>query len=820
MRLRLAILLLSAAALGYEILLMRLLSIIHWQHFAAMILSLALLGYGASGTFLTLTRSWAVRRFPILFPAGASLFALTAVTSFLVAQRLPFNPLELPWHWRQLQILAALYLLFAVPFFCAATAIGAAFVRAEGRIAKLYRADLTGAGIGALGMLGLLSVLSPPTCLKGVATAGLLAAAVYLTGLHRIAAAVATLVAVAFPWIAPPDWPDLGISQFKPLAQALRVPAATVVEERSSPLALVSVVESSLVPFRFAPGLSLNYFGELPEQVGIFSDAAALTVINRDEKEALDYLDFTTAALPYHLSSAFRRVLVLNAGGGTEVVSVLRHGAAEVDALELNGEIIDLIRGTYRSYSGGIYSRPDVRVHARQGRDFLAATRERFDLIIDSSAAAGGVPLLVENYLYTVEGMGGMLGRLSAQGFLCVTRPVNLPPRDTLKLFATSVAALENLGAADPARHLALIRGWNTATLLVKKTPFGAPELAAIRQFCDSRSFDVAFYPGMPRSEANRFNLLDEPFFHDGAVALSGSGRGDFLRRYKFHLRPATDERPWFGHFFKWGTLPELMRLRLRGGAPLLETGYLVLVATVTQAVVAGVVLIVLPLLLMRRRTIREGGGGRLVLCFAGLGLAFLFLEITFIQKLTLFLGHPLEAVAIALAGFLVFGGIGSGYSTRFDRRGMTTPVVAIAALTIVFVFTFPLVVRLLGPAAGWVKLPVSIAMIAPLGFFMGMPFPIALARAGARNPDWVPWAWSINGCASVISPVLATLLAVHVGYLMVALLALGLYGLAALTVLRQATNDGPAPEDHVLAQEISEPGSSESHAGASLQIL
>lgn len=786
MLLRLAILLLSAAALGYEILLMRLLSIIHWQHFAAMILSLALLGYGASGTFLTLIRSWAVRRFSILFPAGAALFAITAVTSFLIAQRLPFNPLELPWDWRQLRILGGLYLLFAIPFFCAATAIGAAFVRAEGRIATLYRADLSGAGIGALGMLALLSVLPPAACLKAVAAFGLLAAAVYLSGVSRIIAATAGLAALAFFWLAPQT--ELRISQFKPLVQALRVPGAAVVVERSSPLAWVAAVESAAVPFRFAPGLSLNYFGELPEQVGIFSDAAAMTVINRDEQDALEYLDFTTAALPYHLPRASGRVLVLNAGGGTEVQSALRHGAVAVDAIELNGEIIDLVRETYGTYAGGIYSSPRVRVHARQARDFLAASRERFDLIIDSSAAAAGVPLLIENYLYTAEGVGWMLRRLSEQGLLAVTRPVNLPPRDTLKLFATATAALENLGVTEPARHLALIRGWNTATLVVKKSPLSAAELAGIREFCDQRSFDVAFYPEMLRSEANRFNQLGEPFFHDGAVALSGAGRREFLSQYKFHLRPATDERPWFGHFFKWRTLPELLRLRLRGGAPLLETGYLVLAATVIQAVVAGVVLIVLPLLLLRRRTMGKAGRGRLILCFTGLGLAFLFLEITFIQKLTLFLGHPLEAIAIALGGFLIFGGIGSGYSTRFDRRGMTTPVAAIAALVILFVLTFPLLVRLLGPSPEWVKLPASLAMIAPLGFFMGMPFPIALARAGERNPDWIPWAWSINGCASVISPVLATLISVHAGYVAVAILAVGLYGLTALAMGRAAT--------------------------------
>jgi hypothetical protein len=611
----------------------------------------------------------------------------------------------------------------------------------------------------------------------------LLSAAAYLSNARRIGSSVLAAVALAFLWFVPAQWPRLRISEFKSLAQALRIPGAVVVEERSSALALTSTVESREVPFRFAPGLSLNHFEDLPEQVGIFSDAAALTVINRFDRNALEYLDHTTSSLPYHLPAARRSVVVLNGGGGTEVLSALQHGANRVDALELNRDIIRVVRGRYGPYSGGIYSRPNVHLHVRQPRDFLSATNDRFDLIVDASSAATGIPLLVENYVYTVEGMRQMLDRLTAEGLLCLTRPVNLPPRDTLKLVATAFAALENLGAAEPANHLALIRGWDTVTVLVKKAPLTPGEITAVRAFSDSRSFDLGFYPGMSRTEANRFHILDEPFFYDGVMALTGPERRDFLRQYKFHLRPATDDRPYFGHFFKWSTFPELMRLRTRGGAPLLEVGYLVLIATVVQAAGAGMVMVVLPVLIVRRRQIRQRGSSAVVICFAALGLAFLFLEIAFIQKLILFLGHPLIAVATALAGFLVFGGVGSGLSPRFAGRRMAHPIIAIGVLTIVFTVAFPFVLGLMGSAAPWLKLATSIAMIAPLGFFMGMPFPIALGITGARNPEWIPWAWSINGCASVISPVLATLIAVHAGYLVVVLLAVALYGLSALAI-------------------------------------
>ena len=767
MHLPIAIFLLSAAALAYEILLLRLLSIVQWQHFAAMIISLALLGYGASGTFLTFMRRFLEPRFSLVFPAAAVLFGLTALLSFAVGQRLPFNPMELPWDWRQLGVLTALYLVFAVPFFCVATAIGLAFTRVAGRIAELYRADLTGAGAGAVGIILLLGILPPQNCLAIVAALPMVAAGVFLRQSWKAVALFAAAAVVAFA--LPTSWMRLEISQFKPLAQALRVPGARVVEEHSSAIALVSVLESPRVPLRFAPGLSLNFSGDLPEQVGIFRDATAPAVVNPVDPRKLEFLDFTTSAVPYFVGRP-ADVLVINAGGGTEILMALRHGARRVYALEIDPNVT--------SAAATVYRRPRVTLHHRHAREFLERHAGRFDLIIDSSAAAAGVPFLSESYVDTVEGMARMIDHLNPGGFLALTQPLNLPPRDTLKLFATAVTALQRAGTASPAHHLALIRSWNTATLVVKRTPIRPEEIAAILQFCDDRSFDVAFYAGMPPSEANRFNILDEPSFYEGAVALTSPASDHFLRAYKFHITPATDDQPYFSRFFRWRTLPELMRLRLRGAAPLLETGYLVVFATFVQALLAGALLVVLPVAVLRR-----GGNAYVILTFAALGLAFLFIEIFMIQKLTLLLGHPLLAVAITLASFLVFAGLGSGYSARLTS--MRTPVLAICGLMIVYVVLWSPFFRIAAPLPGEWKMAIAVAAIAPLGFFMGMPFPMAMGAAGTRNREWIPWAWSINGCASVVSPLAATLLAIHFGFSFVALTAAALYALAAAAFSR-----------------------------------
>lgn len=721
---KIAIFLLSAAALGYQLLLMRLLSIIQWHHFAAMIISTALLGYGASGTFLTFTRRRLEKRFAFWFSFFAALFLLTAVAAYLGGQRLPFNPLELPWDWRQVLILAGMDLLFAVPFFCAATAIGLAFARSHGRIAGLYRADLAGAGVGAIAMILLLAKVVPPA---------------------------------------------MQISPYKPLAQTLRVPGARVAAEKPSSLGLVSVVESPRVPLRFAPGLSLNYSGDLPEQVGVFIDAGAPSVIQRRDSADLDYQDWTTAALPYRLRRP-GKVLVVNSRGGSEVLNALRNQVGSIDALEVHPGFMEVVSRDYGEFSGQLYAQPEVQLHVRQLRAFLASTDRKFDLVVDSSEAAPGLPALVENYTYTVEGLSAMIRRLEEDGMVAITRAVNIPPRDTLKIVSTASAALEAMSWT-AAEHLMLIRGWNAVTILISRRPFSRIEINRARSFCDERSFDLDFYPGVKPEETNKFNKLDENDFFEGVSALTSSQNGDFLDRYKFNLNPATDNRPYIGHSLRLRTIPELLRMRTRGGAPLLETGYLTLVATAAQALIASAALILLPLMVLRK----SHGNWRVFLIFSAIGLAFLFVEIFFIQKLTLLLGKPLVSTAMTLSVFLVFAGLGSGLSRHI--RTVLFPAIGIAGLLTLT----PLVVPALLGASELAKMGGALALMAPMAVLMGMPFPLAMAAAGEKNPDWVPWAWAVNGCASVLSPVLATVLAIHLGFLAVALGAALLYLLAGV---------------------------------------
>ncbi len=823
-----AVALISAAALAYEILLMRLFSIILWHHFAYMIISLALLGYGASGAVLTLVQGALQRHFAPLFSAAAAAFGLSAIVCFALAQRVPFNPLEILWDPRQPAYLLAVYLLLALPFLCAGACVGMALSRFRGMVPRIYSFDILGAGAGSLGVVALLFVLTPADALKLIGALGWVAAAVAWLecggtarapsrlkhGLAPVgggrgtprpgaqlptrwpAALLATLAVL--PMLLPPAWVEPAMSPYKELSQTLRIPEARVVEQRSSPLGLVSVVESPRIPLRHAPGLSLNASAEPPPQLGVFIDGEGLNALTRFDgrRDALAHLDQVSSALPYHLLR-HPRVLVLGAGAGADVLQAHYHGAAQIDGVELNPPGVDLLRRRFADYAGGVYGHM-ARVHVAEARGFVAASEERYDLIhvalLDSfSASSAGLYALAENYLYTVEALQDDLRHLQPGGLLAITRWVTLPPRDALKLFAAAVVALERSGVADPGSRLALVRSWKTSTLLVKNGAFDGADIAAIKAFCSARSFDLAFYPGMRPEEANRYNVVEGPDLFDGATALLGPGRKAFLQDYKFHIAPATDDKPHFFHFFKWRSLPELLSLKGQGGLPLLEWGYPVLVATLVQAAIASLLLIGLPAAWvgMRQRNERRplaGSRGRVLVYFLAIGFGFMFIEIAFILQFVLFLSHPLYAIAVVLFAFLVFAGIGSRVAGRLGdgtglelRRPVVGVALAIAVAATLCLLLLPWLFRHAMGLPDAARILISVALSAPLAFFMGMPFPLGLARVEATDARLVPWAWGINGCASVTGAVLATLLAIHLGFTAVVVAALVLYGVAAV---------------------------------------
>jgi len=792
----LSIALISSAVLAYEILLMALFSLIQWHHFAWMVVSIALLGFGASGSFLVLARGVLDKRFRGFAASQACLFGLATVLCYALAQRLSFNPEELIWdnaHWLRL---ALVMLLLALPFFFAANLIGLALMKFRDSIARIYAADLLGAGLGALAIVALLFLFPPATALRFVALLGFVAASVlWIECRGRMRPVIVGLPLAALCLYAMPDaWTEPLLSPYKSLSQLLRVPGTSVLAQSFSPLGTVSVVESRRIPLRHAPGLSLNARVEPPQQLALFVNGDGPDAITRfdGDRDTLAYLDYQLPALPYHLLEA-RKVLLLGIGGGEGILRAIYHGAGRIDAVEIDPGVVELLRNRFAEYSGGILDRGEVRVMVGDARGLLQHAAERYDLIqfplSDSIASTGGgVTGLNENYLYTVEALQQALRRLEDGGYVVLSSAIALPPRDSLKLFAAAIEALESLSVNDVGRRLALVRGWQSSTLLIKNGEINATDIGAIRQFCEQRSFDLAYYPGMAAHEANRYNRFEQAYFYDAATALLGSERKRFLENYKFDLEPATDNRPFHSHFVKWSSLSELIDLRHRGGSALLETGYLVMLITLLLALLFSLLLILLPLLFIRRESrpaARRAIGFRLPGYFLALGLGFLMVEIAFLQKFILLLHHPVYAAAVVIASFLIAAGAGSAFAQRqIPRIGAARiAVAAIAAIIAIGLVYLVLLGPLIRYAASWPpgqRVLLSVALIAPLGFCMGMPFPTGLSQLAAGPRNLVAWAWGINGCASVISAILATLLAIHFGFNAVILIALACYLAAA----------------------------------------
>ena len=599
-----------------------------------------------------------------------------------------------------------------------------------------------------------------------------------------------TGVAIAF---ALTGWMTLTVSPYKSQNQLLLVPGTQVIDQYSSPLGLISIVKSAETPLRYAPGLSLNASTEPPEQLAVFTDADNLAAITRYDgnPETLSYLDQTTSALPYHLKP-LSCILILGAGTGSDILQANYHAIKHIDAVELNPQVIDLVKEKYADFSGHIYSSAQVNLHTGEARGYVSTTRKTYDLInislLDAfGTSAAGLYSMAENYLYTGEAIQRYLQHINANGYLSITRWIKIPPRDEPKLLATVINALKQINAGQPGLQMVMIRSWQTSTLIVKNGVISLEEIKRLKQFCNERSFDLVYYPGISEQEVNRFNIQQQPYLYQAAIALLGDKSQAFIDHYKFNIDPATDDRPYFFHFFKWQSLAEILSLLNSGGVFLLESGYLVLIAALLQAILASVLLIAFPLWLWKSKLGITPGSGiplRMLTYFFCLGLAFLFIEIAFIQKFILILYHPLYAVTVVLSAFLLSAGTGSQMSKKLSqsaaKSGIMLPVAVISVVSICYSLGFQSITDFLLETGNISRYLFSIILIAPLGFCMGMPFPMALASISQTTPALIPWAWGINGCASVISAILATLIATQFGFTVLIFLALGLYCLAA----------------------------------------
>ncbi len=820
LRLHLALAMVSAAVIAFQLALMQFLSLVQWHHFASMIIAVALLGFGAAGTCLSLLRSRLMRHFESLLPLLLCLSGAAMALAMGIAQGslVRFDSLLVFTGIRELLNLVLTYGLYLLPIFLAALAIGMIFVRTAADIGRLYFWNLAGSAAGAGAMTGLMWLFSP-AALPGLAAVLAIAAALFVfpEGLRvasfpghaagpedppsavearelrvgdpaacsgrgwrwvLIAAALLTCLAVVFSVIRPPV-PVL--SEFKGLSRALHLPASRITAERSSPYGLMQVFASPAL--RYAPGLSLAWQKEIPAGKAVFNNGDWFgAVVPRQGGGA--FLDSTTGALPYALERR-RCVLILDAGSCSLLSQALNRGAERIMAVEPHPVILSLLSGELAGETGNLLRHPAVTVRNLSSRTFLTQDKSQYDLILlptlDAFGGTSGLHAVREDYLLTREAIRQLWRKLAPGGAISVTSWLDYPLRHPLKIVATLAEALEAEGVAVPRDHLAAVRGWGTITILAKKTPINAVDAENVRRFCRELRFDPALLPDLRVEERMRFNALqDERLFRYLEELLSPS-RERFIADYAFNIEPATDDRPYFSQFLRWQSIPELVRLYGGRTFPFLEAGYLLVLMTLLQVAVAAAILILLPL-----RFLGPAGGSRLgtLLYFSGLGIGYMFVEIVLIQRFLLYLGNPLYAAAAVISGMLLCSGAGSLLSANLikaRRHGLVLFALIVLMILLYARFLTPLLLSTIAlPQVARVVL--ALLIIAPAAFIMGMPFPLGIRLLTGTADAEIPWAWGINGCFSVVSTLLATVIAVEMGFAWVMILAALAYGITCFS--------------------------------------
>ncbi|HOU15798.1 MAG TPA: hypothetical protein PKZ84_22060 [Anaerolineae bacterium] len=756
---------LSAATLMYEINLTRLFSVAQFYHFAFMIISLALLGFGASGTWLALSPRMG-RQQPQRALAGLALaYGIASVAAYLLINGLPFDSFSIAWDRRQAVILVIQYVALSIPFFCSGAALSLLFVAHPRAVGRLYATNLAGSALGCV-----LALVAPGwvggegvVWLSGIG-GGIAALGFSLPKRDNVArvgnsrygwAAGLLIVGCAAILIVRPAALELRLSPYKNLSYALQFPGAQVISQRWNGFSRVDVVASDGV--RSLPGLSYRYMDALPPQHGLLVDGDDLNPIlalpAATTPADLAFTGYLPTALAYQLRPE-AHALVVEPRGGLEIWVALAQGARHVTAVEANPLIV--------AAAEDIYHAPRVTPILEDARSFIRRTADRYNVIALALTTPyrpirSGAYSLAEDYRLTVEAFRDDLRALAPDGLLVVTRWLQMPPSESLRAFALAVTAVEQTGG-DPAQQIVAFRGYAAMTLLVKTTPFTADELARIRRFAADNAFDMVYAPDIRPDEVNRYNVLAEPIYYQTFTALLNAGdRAAWYAAYPFDVTPPTDVHPFFGHFFKGAQARQVMAELGKSWQPFGGAGYFVLAALLILAVGAAALLIVLPVAVTRR----SAGDAQTLAYFGLLGLGFMGVEIPLMQRFILFLGHPAYAMTTVLFAILFFSGIGSLLAGHIPARlalGLLVGLIGVYAVGLPALFAWTLALPLGG------RMIVTVLALAPGGLLMGMPFPQGLRRLAA-TPQRIPWAWGVNGALSVVASVLAALLALSFGF-------------------------------------------------------
>ena len=773
----------SAGVTAYQLTLMQLFSYVHWYHFAYMMISLALLGFGASGTFLTFGWRFFQRRSQAIIGAGLVLAAVAMPGVLLLLNQgwLRFDLYLLfvePAQW--LRLVAAVFLLF-LPFFCSALALGGILTVQAADAPRNYFADLAGSAAGALCGILLTTSLMPGQAAAFCALLPVAAAFAWAAKPLRLRTwRIPGLVIVVLLLLFPTDWE---VSQFKDLGRVLEMPQARLVEQKTGVRGVVHKVEAPTL--HTAPGLSLNYTGAIPGGRSVFVDGMSYGSLQDIDPSNAVWETATTRALGYELAPEPDSVLLLSTDGTSSLRLALSRKAGRVLAVEPHSVVAKWIQERLRRSPAAQYP---VELQSLSPRVALARAEEAFDLIqypaVGSFHGGVGMQSLGSDFLLTRESFATAIRRLSENGVLVVPCWLDFPERKPLRLLTTLLAGAREAGIPDPSQHLAIIRSWGAMSFLLTTRPLGSAEQDTLLEACEQWGFDPLWLGGRANLPREKHHQLESRTLFRMTDAILDPQEDAPIEAYPFAIEATTDERPFFSQFLRPRSLGTLREAFGQRSLPFMELGSFVLLVTLGLLLFFAILFILLPLPFHR---LLSKGRGSTVLYFAGLGLGFLFVEILFMQVFHLVWGSPLLAAGGTIAGMLLFSGLGSFASRKCDPQGPLLPALFAALCLLLLASAFALVplARLIAPLDAFPRILLAILLLALVSFPLGFFFPSGLRLLQRHRPDHLPWAWGINGSFSVISSPLALLACVFLGFPAALLLATALYVTAALAFLR-----------------------------------
>ncbi|MEO8372637.1 MAG: hypothetical protein ABI806_25855 [Candidatus Solibacter sp.] len=762
------------ATLLLELALTRIFSVVFYYHFAFLAISIALFGLGLGGVYSYIVAGWKAPLFTRLgrLSVANSLLVMVALIILLSQGDELTNS-----NWK----LALVYFTTALPFFTAGAIVSLAISETIDQVGRVYFFDLAGAAVGCLLLLPLLKLLGGPDTVIAAAVTFAVAAAIW----HSLAGSV----------------PGRAGS----VALALALMAFLVYNHKHPVIAIRHAKGQAIVNEIFTSWNDISRVGVVLEQNGghrIVIDADAATGIakfdfahlSKDDERALA---LQGPALPYALRPG-AKTLIIGPGGGWDVSRAIYSGSKSVTAVEINSIIAETImQERFASLSNNLYLRPEVHLHVEDGRSFVRRSTEKYQILqatlVDTWAAtAAGAFALSENNLYTSDAFRDYLLHLTDDGMLAITRWGFDPPRESLRLISLAIEALGQIGEKDARRHIIVSRMGNTAgigaldTVLVARKPFSDADIERAKAvFATGVQYGI-YYPGSTMK--NEFQDL-----------LLSPNAAAYERNYLFDISPVSDDRP----FFFYTVQPRDLWAFLRGGGEekmdyKINTAVPLLFGLMAISVVATLVILLAPPLVLGTRLPSQPGIRGFLFYFLFIGTGYILIEVGLIQKFVLFLGHPTYALTVVIFSMLVSSGLGSFVSARMlgsDQGRLIKALGLVALMTALLAIVVSSLLSSLVWLPWGLKVLLTVALIAPLGFVMGMPFPTGLKRLEDWHAPSVRWAWSLNAASSVLGSVGALVCAIYLG-LVQTLIVGGLFYLAALAVIaRVHLNGAPPPE-------------------------